>query len=367
MKKKFLLPILSLLNCVCLILMCTTLTGCGDDSTLTEADSQLFQIACRKIKMSSGSGSLDTANYAGLVCEYDEEKYGTKVLATEIRSNGFNTPYSDGNNLSFTVTFVTKSTTATNTKMSVSAAMTFGLENPTLEQNIANYIYCTTNSMAKKENGCQGIQYSKQAINAEDFVNLVRTGGFNGHTFGGHKLPEFTIYNVGTAVNHEKNGLKNLNILKVVSNDSYHQEATTVSATQKQLCQTALSKLITPISGSDGMGAETTGYRASAVTYMLSKMQGAAIASDSNPVFAGSLVESYFSGEPNYTVTGNVTQAGCQASISLTLKNTYQYSATITFFAQYSKEGNTEYWNLIDGSTNVDLTDINIFNPDAII
>ena len=108
MKKKILLPILSLLNCVCLILMCTTLTGCGEDSTLSEADSQLFQIACNKIKMTSTSGSLDTANYAGLVCEYDEEKYGTKVLATEIRSNGYNTPYAgSGNPLSFTVTFVT--------------------------------------------------------------------------------------------------------------------------------------------------------------------------------------------------------------------------------------------------------------------
>ena len=365
MKKKILLPILSLLNCVCLILMCTTLTGCGEDSTLSEADSQLFQIACNKIKMTSTSGSLDTANYAGLVCEYDEEKYGTKVLATEIRSNGYNTPYAgSGNPLSFTVTFVTKNGAATNTKMAVSTAMSFTLENHSLAQDIANYIYCSTDMSAKKNNNCQGIPYSKQAINAEDFVNLVKSGSFNGHSFDGHKIPDFTIYNVGTAVNHEKNGLKDLTIIKVVSNDSYHQEATTVSATQKQMCQVALSKLVSTFTATHpSTGDEITAYRNAAAVYMRDKMQGAAIAEDSNPVFAGHLVDDFFNGEPDYKVLGNVTQAGCQASISLTLKNTYQYTATITFNAQYTKDGNTETWNLVDGAQVIDLNDTTPFIP----
>ena len=103
------------------------------------------------------------------------------------------------------------------------------------------------------------------------------------------------------------------------------------------------------------------------VNYMLSKMQGAAIAADSNPVFKGSLVDDYFNGEPDYTVNGEVTQAGCQANISLTLKNTYQYSATITFQAQYTKDGNTETWNLVDGTTTVNLNDLNIFDPTTIV
>ena len=369
MKKKILLPLLSLLNCVCLILMCTTLTGCGEDSTLSEADSQLFQIACRKLKMTYNGSSLDH-DFSGLVCEYDEEKYGTKVLATEIRAKGYGETYEGGNPLSFTVTFVTKSSTATNSKITVSTSMSFDVSNGSLSgQEVANYIFCTTSSKASKVTECQKYKYSKQAMNAEEFVNLMRTGMFNGEQLGSGAVTgageQFTIYNVGTSVENDKNGIRNLTILKVAANDSYHQEATTVSATQKQLCQTALGRLINTTTGTDANGQEANGYRAGAVNYLLKKMSGAAIAEDSNPVFAGNLVNDYFNGEPDYNVDENNRKtAGCQANVSLTLKNTYQYSATITFRISFHTEATTQYWTLTDESgETVDLTDTQIYTP----
>lgn len=371
MKKKFLVPFISILNCICLVLLCSGLTGCADDS-LSEADSQLFQIACTKIKENAASdNSIDSVQFQNMVCEYDSEKYGTKVLATEIRANGYDTPYPDGNYLSYTVTFVTKVRGNTNKKITVSAVLSFGLSNETMERKIANYIFCTTDSDSRTTANmkhCSSYQYSKRAISAQEFVTLVSTGELDGHNvgLGGDKIPSFQIYKAKTASNYPGNGLKTLNVLSVLYDGSYHEDATTISSTQKNMCYTAIGELLAQITGVDADGNEITNYRAKAVHYLTSKMQGPQIAADSNAVFRGELVDDYFENNTIYDFDGdtNTAMVGCQATFYLTLKNAYQYNATYTFTASHSSEGSEETWVITDTNTNESFTlDNEVFIP----
>ena len=361
MKKKFLFPILNLINCICMVLLCTTLTGCSEE--LSEFDSQLFQITCKALKEKAGvDNTTDTIKYAGMVCEYDEEKYETKVLATEIRSNGYNTPYSDGNLLSYTVTFKTPlSETSLDDKVTVSAVMTFNLSSATATQKIANYIFCTVDSQSRSDKyktfcNNDGYQYSKRAINAEELVTLVRTGELNGHSIklsASEKNASFQIYESTTSANYKNNGLKDLNVLSAVYDGSFHQAATTISSKQLEICQVALGLLINKTEGVNAAGDVVMGYRANAVNYILSKMNGAYIEAGSNPALSGSLVSSYFNENTDYSFDENTstTTAGCQASINLTKNNTYQYNATYTFRASKSIEGTEEIWTIIDSET----------------
>ena len=84
MKKKFLLPILSLLNCVCLILMCTTLTGCGkDDLTITlEAGDVTTAHPGDTIQLTSEVSDTEVGLPVYEIVEEDDElDYVSKIFA----------------------------------------------------------------------------------------------------------------------------------------------------------------------------------------------------------------------------------------------------------------------------------------------
>ena len=361
MKKKIFTIFLSLINCFCLVVICTSLTGCGAES-LSEAESQLFQITCKSMtENANASNSTETIKYASMVCNYDEDKNGTKVLATEIRSNGYNTPYEDGNYLGYNVTFITTLESDSNTKVTASAFATFNLASASTTKKIANYIFCSVDPRAKTskyKTSCENdnVLYSKKALDVQSFVTLVRQGSVSGHTItlsSSEKIPSFTIYQSTTTSDYRNNGLKNLNIVKQIYDGSTHEAATTISAKQRQVCSVALNRMLTIIDGIDNDGNEISGYRNNAILYILSKMNGALPTKSNNPKFAGSLINSYFEENTSYDFNEDtgVTSAGCQASIDLTLNNAYQYTATYTFTASKTTEGTSELWTITDKDT----------------
>ena len=113
MKKKILTSIISLFNCLCLVLLCTSLTGCAEE-TLSEADSQLFQIACEHMAQEAlMSNEASTIKYASMVCNYDAENNKTKVVATIAPEISFIAVIEAvfASVFSFCITYSTRSTT----------------------------------------------------------------------------------------------------------------------------------------------------------------------------------------------------------------------------------------------------------------